>query len=443
MAVILVLPADTIEAELATFLAARVRSYFKTEHISVYCVGANEECYPQACGVSAVCPLTMLTPSFDGIAVSVLEKDGSLATVPAASKASLGYYIDRMGRIFSRETEITRDEYPELETHVFNRLGPRGAGNTFYYYPYGYLFRDNSVGHIDSLGFRVPDDLSFLEGRPVSHKLAIVYGGSAAFSMYSTREEMFPTVAEKIINTALQKYGKGERVTVLNYGMHGNVLMNEILNFVLYCHKLKPDVVIAHDGWNDFAYGLMSDPHLLDKWQVAYQYNLENWSQLVHATFKRPVNQPGSPFEPRNLPFSVLRAYAYRKDQFAEMVKAAGAQFIPALQPCVYNKATLSPFEADRIDLRAHGMDCFSKVYPRIKTLYDTYLASVRADAPENFVDLPAVFSRYDEKTTLFADHVHTMPKGDHVIADVYAESLMPLLFGKQMTRPEDGPHAA
>lgn len=431
MAVKLILPANAPDDAMVAFLSNRVREYFNAADLIAYSIGDTRQNVATAAGVSDIASINKLSTSPDDTLVFVTNADGSVPDLPNSPQPAVAqYYINRMGRIFSRKQAITAAEFPELETHVFNRLGPRVPTNTFYYYPYGFLFRDTTVGQIDSLGFRVPSDLSFLENRPSSHKVIVIFGGSAAFSMYSTTSEMFSTVLEKNLTQKAKETHSEVKITVLNFGMHGHVVINEMMTFLLYCNRIKPDFVLAHDGWNDFVYGLISDHFLLDHWGVVYQYNLESWSQLVHGTHTLPVGQPRVPFEPRNLPFSVLRAYLTRKRQFASLVEAAGATFIWGLQPSTYDKKSLSDLEQARTTLDpGTDMHAFAKVYPKARSLYQAFMEAAAANEIKNFVNFPAHFSKIDGTSTVFADHVHTVPEGDKVIADIYTEVLAPMLF--------------
>jgi hypothetical protein len=438
MAVSLILPASAIDDDQLTFLVNRVQEYFASPSLYVYAAGALATRAPATAGVGEILPIARLAAGTGDTLAFVKEADGSAQRFERGGPPAWQEFdVERSGRIFSRKRSISVVECPDLETHVFNRLGPREPGNLFYYYPYGYLFRDISVGPVDSLGFRIPTDLDFLKQRPAHHKLVVVFGGSAAFSMYSSRSEMFSTVLERNLNALAEGIDGDLSVTVLNFGMHGHVLLNEILSFLLYCHEIKPNMVIAHDGWNDFTYGLMSDPHLLDKWAITYQYNLESWSQLLHATYDHPVGQPTVPFEAKNLPFSVLRAYLNRKRQFEELAKGFGANFVWGLQPTIYDKGGQSQIERERCNLESQGMHAFGKIYPKVKILCDFFTAGVRAGASRNFVDLPRYFSEFDDTVTLFADHVHTAPEGDRVIADIYARLLAPVLSGQSQTIEE------
>ena len=105
------------------------------------------------------------------------------------------------------------------------------------------------------------------------------------------------------------------------------MLLNELLTYQLFFPNRGPDIVIAHDGFNDLAYGVYSDPGLLYPHFISYQHNLESWSQILHGTQgKRRLNEP--PLMARNNPKTVVQAYLTRKRQFARLVSAEGGKFI-------------------------------------------------------------------------------------------------------------------
>lgn len=330
------------------------------------------------------------------------------------------YIQQKDGRIGLRNREMDITEYPHLETHVFNRLAPRTTDGFFYYFPYGYLFRYPGLGPINEFGFRISHDLHHLEKRGEQHKIIAVFGGSAAWGMYATHEEMFSSVLEKLLNEYCSRQKIPYTFSVLNFGMHGHVLLNEILTYVLFCHRLRPDYVIAHDGWNDFAYGLFSDSYLLDECQMTYQYNLENWSQILHATSRFPTNQPVQKLEVINLPTGILKAYTMRKMQFEQIVKANGGEFIWGLQPCVYSKTALSPVEEKATMVDSNNP--FAGLYEPVKFLYENLDRFMQLPAGASGLNLHKIFAAFGKDVTLFGDHMHTNPRGDREIAAAYLD---------------------
>ncbi|MFM9597667.1 hypothetical protein ACKI1O_51185, partial [Streptomyces scabiei] len=79
-------------------------------------------------------------------------------------------------------------------------------------------------------------------------------------------------------------------------------MINEMLTYTNFCWDLRPDVVVAHDGYNDAVYGQLCDPRVLDDWDMIYQENLEGWSQILHETADTPRTQHSLPYRAVNQP---------------------------------------------------------------------------------------------------------------------------------------------
>lgn len=356
----------------------------------------------------------------------VVLVDGIRGSMRADDPANLAdrrvYSVQDGARLRLENSPLDEREYPFLETHVFNRLSPRSVDGYFYYFPYGYLFRYTGWGPIDPFGFRVAGDPSALANRPPEHKLVVVFGGSAAWSMYSTHEEMFPSRLEALLNTYCREAGRSERFTVLNFGMHGHTVLNQMIAYTLFVEPLNPDFVLSHDGFNDLGYGQLSDTFLLRK-GISYQTNLEEWSPLLHQTDGQNKTHASSPYRPVNLPPNVVKAYVDRKGQFMRQVERSGAVFIWGLQPFVGSKSALAPAEASKLqDELAPVPDrpfCF--MYRNQAHMFSLAQRAVaRVSDPLRVVDLHKAFGSFGVDEHLFADFVHTTPTGDERIAREY-----------------------
>ena len=350
--------------------------------------------------------------------VSTQNQDlGSLVSKEYKGKV---YTIDSFGRLLVKEDSIKERDHPNMNKHIFNILESKEPEGGFYYFPYGYLFRYLGMGPINPFGFRIPENLEPLINRSKEHKVIAVFGGSAAWSMYSTPKETFQhLLGEKLKETS----NNFEKVTVLNFGMHGHVVMNEFLSYLIYCSKLKPEIVIAHDGWNDFLYGLLSDNYLLNELNMTYQYNLEVWSQLIHGSFNEKTNQPNFPLKPNNLPHNVLGSYVHRKLQFQQIVESFGGTFIWGLQPSIFSRTKLTS-EENQIINSGPG-EAMKLAYPRVEQLYTFFSENEKLPIGKHFLNLHDSFMEYGDEEPLFGDYVHTLPAGDERIAEIYARYII------------------
>lgn len=315
--------------------------------------------------------------------------------------------------------------YGHRQAHAFNRLAPPGT-DFFQYFPYGYTFRCLGMGPVNEFGLRIDRPLRDFINRPADHKLIVIYGGSAAWSLDCLHSEMFAARLEALLNERAAAAGGRLRFTVLNGGQHGHVLLNEMLTHLLFFQTLKPDAVIAHDGYNDLVYGMLSDPGLLAEHDIAYQYNLETWSQILHATAAVPTTWDNEkPYSIKNFPKPVLDAYIRRKRQFADIVTAAGGRFIWGLQPFLESKAGLHRLEQVYLEADKPLRQLTGEAVGNVLRLYDA--VSERLDKLDgDHVNLHRQFHRFGEDALCFADHVHPTPEGDARIAEIYADHLWP-----------------
>ena len=101
---------------------------------------------------------------------------------------------------------------------------------------------------------------------------------------------MFSARLEEKLNAELSSAGK--QVTVLNFGMHDNVVIQEMMTYLLFVHRLRPDYVISHSGHNDVWYGLRNDPYLVTRHNIIYQQHAEYWSYILHEGESPPEEIP-------------------------------------------------------------------------------------------------------------------------------------------------------
>ena len=332
------------------------------------------------------------------------------------SSAKRVYTINSNGHLCNcRPDQVDSYEYPDIDAHIFNKLGHKSPSGGYYYFPYGYLYRFTNLGPINAFGFRIDIDYRSLENRDVNHKVIAVFGGSAAWSYGCIYEEMFSYRLEVLLNDYCSRNKLPLKFTVLNFGMHAHVVMNEMLTYNLFCYQIKPDYTIAHDGFNDILYGLISDPFLLKKYDLTYSPILEEWSHILHGTHDIPTNQPSIPYKSLNLPQNILKAYLTRKYQFQEMVELQGGIYIWGFQPMLYSKKKLSTSEKVYRHCKAH-----EDLIPQIKFLYERFAKDVELPERVPILDFHQYFGQFGDDMTLFIDIVHTTPLGDEKVAEYY-----------------------
>jgi hypothetical protein len=304
----------------------------------------------------------------------------------------------------------------------------------FYFAPYSYL-QKRTAGtpeqtRMNELGFRC-EELPGYRARHPDARVIVVLGGSAAFSHSVPRDaDTWPKLLERKLNKALGP-APGREFQVVNLGMPSAHVLNEIVYFVLFGWALKPEIVIAHDGFNDLLDGQITSCPLVEKYQLTY-YKLmyEDWARLLSArgaavAAMTPMEaQP--PVQPACNAAANVDAYWARELQLAEIAGAAGAKFVAGLQPMSESKQGLSAVEQQRI---ARSNLYYQHCYARMKELYGLYAS--RHDPAKvlpHFVDLHAAFAKQDARATLFVDFMHCNEAGDALIADAYLEVLTRML---------------
>jgi hypothetical protein len=210
---------------------------------------------------------------------------------------------------------------------VFGKIA--NSTGQMHYFPNGYTYCYPGMGKTNSLGFRVSDDFSALRERDDNHVLVICVGGSACWSMRCLDTQSFPTVLEKILNErSLGRLDAQKRITVLNFGYLSHLIMNEINCFIMHCLDLRPDIVIAHDGYNDFRFGQLQDTSILESHEFIYHENLEIWAATLHGSHGDYSSQPLDQKITINHAIPIMRAFIRRKREFADIVAARGAKFV-------------------------------------------------------------------------------------------------------------------
>lgn len=312
-------------------------------------------------------------------------------------------------------------------TNVFTRIGARTNQNIFFFPP-GHLSYVLGMGPLDALGYRNESDYHSLIDRPASHKVIACFGGSATWSTHCLHTQMWPKVLERELNRHFSKRQPGLKFTVVNFGQLASVVLNEMFTFLLLCRSLKPDVVVAHDGYNDLINGQIGDPGLLHEIGLTYHNNLEIWAQLLHQARDVKRTQAPGPYRSINHVVPILRTYVERKRQFLDVVGASKGRFIWGLQPMHASKPGKHPLELHL--QRATGRD-YRDVDQRAGTLYELLLDRFEVPQGVPFVNLHDVFKRYGEEYFFMADRVHVMPSGDRVIGETYARNVIEMFGGK------------
>ncbi|MBF0284695.1 MAG: hypothetical protein HQL51_09570 [Magnetococcales bacterium] len=346
------------------------------------------------------------------------------------------FTVDRHGGVRPLGRAVGPEDDPQLESHVFNRLGPRDAQSAwaYHYFPWSALYRDASWGPLDPFGHRIPQDLELLRRRAPNHFLIGGFGGSAAFGWECLPDQLWTHHLEEGLNRHCLDHGLPTRFTVLNFAGPGHVVLNEMFHYLLFAHRLPLDLVISHGGTNDLWNGQMSDPFLLEH-DITYQESQEDWAQILHDSRDRPTVYSTRDEVQRsvNPPGVNLRAYVARIRQFRQLAEGNGARFLWGLQPMLFSRPRLSDQEAV-IPTKWKPRD--EEPRRRLPQLFALLEQNLPPDLAEAFLNHHARFARYDDDATLFRDLVHPAPEGQARIARHYVERIRDALLPGWLSTP-------
>jgi hypothetical protein len=329
----------------------------------------------------------------------------------------------------SLDAPCTSEHDPHLERNVFSRLGTRNFRGAAYFFPYNgfYVGHPAAFGPIDEFGFRNAVDRAALEKRPRDHIVIAVFGGSTVWSPCCLQPETFCSVLEGKLWEWLAANGDPRKVSVLNFGVSGHTVLNELITWLLFCHRLRPEIVIAHDLFNDLANGVQTDPDLLNRHDMTYMATMEQWAQRLMGAGNVSLTQasgPGTPIRIPSSPQAVARAYLARKRQFSDMVEKSGATFVWGTQPACFAKPA-APAEAEQFaKIRALSPQ-LDPMYRALPQLYDMVRNAISQSKIAHPVDVHGAFGRLSAEDDVFVDHAHLNPKGEAVIAGIYAEAIV------------------
>ena len=248
-----------------------------------------------------------------------------------AEKTKLNFFFDLSNPFWKnrlRALDVKSYKYLDKNqnSNVFNLLGPINT-DEIYYFPYGYSFRCTGLGEIDNYGFRIKKKINIKS----DFKICLL-GGSACWGFNNLYSKTFGNLLEKKLNNLLKK--KNINVQIYNFAQHSHVVIDEIMTFILHIQKLKPDIVIIHDGFNDLLFGMLTD-HSMLKNKITYGITHEYFANSLSQTGGKFLTQKEYFFKCVNNPDDVINSYYSRKIQLIKLINNLKIKTISSLQPFI------------------------------------------------------------------------------------------------------------
>lgn len=288
---------------------------------------------------------------------------------------------------------------------------------------------------VNRLGFRGP-----LPGPRQPHELRVaVLGGSSVYGWLVADDATLPAFLE----TQLQRMNPGVPVTVLNFGIEGFRLQQEVELAERLGPSLAPDLLVFVHGANDVLVarrrGFQVDP----PWQggpgeppLVTHYRrpgLVGWlreevkrSRLVTTALLLRLRLEVGPSSASRAELSgadqvlldqLVGGWRPLLDRAATLEEDLGCQVVMVMQPTVFAKTPRSALERVRLE-RAEAED------PGLGRLYVAAVPRLLSAAPDgvDVIDLSDPFDGLDE--TVFQDWVHLSPAGNRLLAQRLARRL-------------------
>lgn len=308
------------------------------------------------------------------------------------------------------------------------------------YYPFFLLFKNSAeVGALpfsryeqDEFGFRVEKGDRPLERRG-DELLVVMHGGSAAYGVFNSVPRSCGGQLQSFLQAGLVERGDRRAVRVVNMAIPGSTLSDCMARHVLLAHRMRPDYVVAHIGWNETTSLLYTDPS-----SARRGIFIQDQQVKIGQMFWQSQGRWGD--EIRTLSFdhdlsaeNIADLVLERLGQFARMVGGDGGKLVAAIQPTIFSKSALHILERgyftrkllrkrdpfDRMVLLQDSMDAMEDGLHTI-------------DGPCLSVGFNRLLRQEDGERFMFWDTCHTAPPGDGFMARVYADRILDDLAGRE-----------
>ncbi len=339
-------------------------------------------------------------------------------------------------RVMSGSIKVDFDFESYAQHNIFNKLS-RNSDYGFYYWPFGYLFRHVKWGGVNRLGFRIDHELEDIKAAFPDHYRVAFLGGSTGFDVLVPGNETLVAQLEDCLNSDAEiRAALGKRVKVFNLSQPGNLVMNQIMNFIQFAHLIEPDLVICHSAANDLCTMQMNDPVLVNNYSIGYPDVLEAWGKKIHNADSVEIDYQFSdhndsnfrPARDRVSPTSIIDAYAYRAHQFNKLVKGLhNSNFVLGFQPWITSKEQLSENEKSR---RVSYNPYYQQIYRNVEHLYKNYCGMILEKMePLKVANMHAHFKTLSSAVEHFGDTHHLLADGNREAANCYQQTIRELVI--------------
>ncbi len=367
----------------------------------------------------------MLPPSFfKNGKVYALREGGFLLPIETDIKKphQPSWTLDQNSKFFSN-TSIFK-----FYNEKYRKLGRMFDSQKTLTHPYALLV-SNGAGPRNSMGFRTQYDIEPLYKRE-NHIVIAMFGGSALHGDECWHDNTISAFLERMLRGSDDENIKKFEWTVLNFGMSGFNQQEEIDQYIFFCKRLKPDIVISHSGFNDVIHGMLCHNHTMKKYDT-----ILNFPRIAKNSIDKVLSNNVITPNLINSPSIIAKSYINSTQFFHRMSSANGAKiFIKGLQP-VGLDITMSKDEEESINwtkeyykdtLECQHLDKVSHCYKHLRNEIKRIAGSDDME-PNNFfvIDLHDHFlNNKKNDQTFFLNFMHTTTNGNKLIAMLYYKFL-------------------
>lgn len=258
--------------------------------------------------------------------------------------------------------------------------------------------------------------------------IVLIYGGSVAYSIFNSLAQSMGKQLEDQIKATFQETGDTRPVRVVNLALPGFTISDILSVHALHGYRYKPDVVIAHLGFNEIGAVRCADPSLLASGLFASGKQADLLGGM-HGL--RTGGKPKSLQRVyRNDLLPHMELVAEKLSYFTSIVRAGGAKVIMGVQPSLFNKGKLHPLERDFVKSFLYARpdsDQDAAAYMDGFDWLESKLSGSK-EAGDTVVCFNDLIRQADDGRWLFWDHAHMNPDGDRLMADHYMTALKGVL---------------
>ena len=347
--------------------------------------------------------------------------------------------LDLLGpasRVMSGSIKVDFDFENYANHNIFNKLS-KSSDYGFYYWPFGYLFRHVKWGGVNSLGFRIDHELEDIKTEFSDYFRVGFFGGSTGFDVLVPGAETLVSQLEKLLNDdegIRRKLGKP--IKIFNLSQPGNLVLNQIMNFIQFGHLIEPHLVICHSAANDLCTMQMNDPVLVNQYAIGYPDVLEAWGKKIHNAHSVDIDYQFSdhnelnfrPAKDRVSPTSIIDAYTSRVCQFSKLTQSLGiSRFVVGFQPWITSKSHNSKVEEER---RVAYNPYYQTIYKNVEHMYQNYSGPI-LEKFENLTvaNMHSHFENLSSELDHFGDTHHLLAEGNKEAAKCYYQVIRKIVI--------------